>query len=92
MAIGQFNSGLETSKSFRPGLHRKFQSPLKRMLGWAVFLFLERYDENKNKVSFDNSSRCDNRPRGLVHSLQGVLELVIASVPKLARLANITEL
>ena len=90
MAIGQHNSDFETSKSFRPGLRRKFQSPLKRMLlGWAVFLFSEVKD-----VSFThNNSGCGavvhvrNGRRGVRRALLAVVQHIRqkASVPVMLR-------
>jgi len=67
MAIGQFNSGLrngKTFRSFRPGLHRKFQSPLKHLNGWAVFLLSE--------VRNGDCSRDNRDSRALVHVRNGI--------------------
>ena len=62
MAIGQFNSGLRNGKTFRslrPGLHRKFQSPLKHLNGWAVFLFSEVRNGDFTRNNRDSGQAVD---------------------------------
>jgi len=53
MAIGQYNSETVIN-SFRPGLHRKFQSPLKHLFWLGRFLF----SEVKNVDFNDNFEGC----------------------------------
>ena len=85
MAIGQFNSGLRNGKTFRslrPGL--QFQSPLKHLNGWAVFLLSE--------VRNGDCSRDNRDSRALVHVRNGIKRvrlLELAVVPFVLREASV---
>ena len=76
MAIGQFNSDI--SKTFRPGLHRKFQSPLKLRTGWAVFLFSEvkngffTHNNSDSRTVVHVRNGCRAVRRGLLAAVQSV--------------------